>query len=302
MEVLSEHQCEGWLEGYLLTGRHGVFNCYEAFIHIIDSMFNQHAKWLKVTGDLAWRRPDRVAQLRPQLARLAPGPQRVLAPGPGLHRPCRQQEVRRHPRLPAARCQHPAVRRRSLPAQPALRQRHRRRQAARPELAADGPGDPALHPRHRDLGLGQQRRQRRARRRHRLGRRRPDARGTGRGRPAPAAPARDQGPLRQRRRPDAPAAGIGAPARPVRRRVRLAVHDRSAGDLRLPRLPMAHSPADLPADEPRQPPRPRLQGGRARPRPRSTWSCSTTSIASTSSSTSSIACRGSPAGPATSDS
>jgi xylulose-5-phosphate/fructose-6-phosphate phosphoketolase len=57
MEVLSEHQCEGWLEGYLLTGRHGLFNCYEAFIHIIDSMFNQHAKWLKVTRQLPWRRP-----------------------------------------------------------------------------------------------------------------------------------------------------------------------------------------------------------------------------------------------------
>jgi xylulose-5-phosphate/fructose-6-phosphate phosphoketolase len=57
MEVLSEHQCEGWLEGYLLTGRHGLFNCYEAFVHIVDSMFNQHAKWLKVAGRLAWRRP-----------------------------------------------------------------------------------------------------------------------------------------------------------------------------------------------------------------------------------------------------
>jgi xylulose-5-phosphate/fructose-6-phosphate phosphoketolase len=57
MEMLSEHQCEGWLEGYLLTGRHGVFNCYEAFIHIIDSMFNQHAKWLKVTRHIPWRRP-----------------------------------------------------------------------------------------------------------------------------------------------------------------------------------------------------------------------------------------------------
>lgn len=56
MEMLSEHQCEGWLEGYLLTGRHGLFNCYEAFIHIIDSMFNQHAKWLKVTSHLPWRR------------------------------------------------------------------------------------------------------------------------------------------------------------------------------------------------------------------------------------------------------
>jgi xylulose-5-phosphate/fructose-6-phosphate phosphoketolase len=57
MEVLSEHLCQGWLEGYLLTGRHGLFNCYEAFIHIVDSMFNQHAKWLKVTRDIAWRRP-----------------------------------------------------------------------------------------------------------------------------------------------------------------------------------------------------------------------------------------------------
>ncbi len=57
MEVLSEHLCQGWLEGYLLTGRHGLFNCYEAFIHIIDAMFNQHAKWLKVTRHLPWRRP-----------------------------------------------------------------------------------------------------------------------------------------------------------------------------------------------------------------------------------------------------
>ena len=56
LEMLSEHQCEGWLEGYLLTGRHGLFNCYEAFIHIVDSMFNQHAKWLKVTAQLSWRR------------------------------------------------------------------------------------------------------------------------------------------------------------------------------------------------------------------------------------------------------
>jgi xylulose-5-phosphate/fructose-6-phosphate phosphoketolase len=57
IEVLSEHLCQGWLEGYLLTGRHGLFNCYEAFIHIVDSMFNQHAKWLKVTRALPWRRP-----------------------------------------------------------------------------------------------------------------------------------------------------------------------------------------------------------------------------------------------------
>jgi xylulose-5-phosphate/fructose-6-phosphate phosphoketolase len=57
MEILSEHLCQGWLEGYLLTGRHGLFNCYEAFIHIVDSMFNQHAKWLKVAREIDWRRP-----------------------------------------------------------------------------------------------------------------------------------------------------------------------------------------------------------------------------------------------------
>jgi xylulose-5-phosphate/fructose-6-phosphate phosphoketolase len=57
MEVLSEHMCQGWLEGYLLTGRHGLFSCYEAFIHIIDAMFNQHAKWLKTTREIPWRRP-----------------------------------------------------------------------------------------------------------------------------------------------------------------------------------------------------------------------------------------------------
>jgi xylulose-5-phosphate/fructose-6-phosphate phosphoketolase len=66
VEMLSEHQCEGWLEGYLLTGRHGLFNCYEAFIHIVDSMFNQHAKWLKVTARLPWRR--KIASLNYLLA------------------------------------------------------------------------------------------------------------------------------------------------------------------------------------------------------------------------------------------
>jgi xylulose-5-phosphate/fructose-6-phosphate phosphoketolase len=57
LEALSEHLCQGWLAGYLLTGRHGLLSCYEAFIHIVDSMFNQHAKWLKVTRHIPWRRP-----------------------------------------------------------------------------------------------------------------------------------------------------------------------------------------------------------------------------------------------------
>ena len=110
MEVLSEHQCQGWLEGYLLTGRHGLFACYEAFIHIVDSMFNQHAKWLEATRRIPWRRDDRVAQHPVELACLAPGPQRLLAPGSGLHRRRRQQEVERRARLSPAGCQHAAVR------------------------------------------------------------------------------------------------------------------------------------------------------------------------------------------------
>ena len=61
--MLSEHQCEGWLEGYLLTGRHGLFNSYEAFIRIVDSMFSQHTKWLKVTSELPWRPKDRITKL-----------------------------------------------------------------------------------------------------------------------------------------------------------------------------------------------------------------------------------------------
>ena len=74
MEVLSEHMCEGWLEGYLLTGRHGYFSCYEAFIHIVDSMFNQHAKWLQVTAGHPLAAPHRFAELFVVLARVAPGP------------------------------------------------------------------------------------------------------------------------------------------------------------------------------------------------------------------------------------
>ena len=72
--MLSENQCEGWLEGYLLTGRHGLFNCYEAFVRIVDSMFSQHAKWLKVTVGTAMAPQDRLAELSARLARLATGP------------------------------------------------------------------------------------------------------------------------------------------------------------------------------------------------------------------------------------
>ena len=123
MEVLSEHLCQGWLEGYLLTGRHGLFSCYEAFAHIVDSMVNQHIKWLRTSRRIALAATHRLPQLPAHLARLAPGPQRLLAPGPGVRRPRPQQEPRSRPRLPPAGRQHPALGGRPRPAQPRLRQR-----------------------------------------------------------------------------------------------------------------------------------------------------------------------------------
>jgi xylulose-5-phosphate/fructose-6-phosphate phosphoketolase len=120
--MLSEHQCEGWLEGYLLTGRHGLFNSYEAFIRIVDSMFSRRAKWLKVRLELPWRR--KIASLNYLLASHVwqqdhnGSRTRTRLPGPR-----NQQEGRYRSRLPAARCQLSIVGIRSLPAQPALRQR-----------------------------------------------------------------------------------------------------------------------------------------------------------------------------------
>ena len=130
MEMLSEHMCEGWLEGYLLTGRHGLFSCYEAFIHIIDSMFNQHAKWLKVSKQDPLAQADRFAELPADIACLAAGPQWLLPSGSRLHRSCRQQEGRCRPHLSAAGRQLPAVGGGPLPAQPQLHQFDHRRKAA----------------------------------------------------------------------------------------------------------------------------------------------------------------------------
>ena len=156
MEVLSEHLCQGWLEGYLLTGRHGLFNCYEAFIHVIDSMFNQHAKWLKMTREIGWRRP--IASLNYLLTshvwRQDHNGFSHQDPGFIDHVVNKRAEVIRVYLPPDTNCL--LLGRRPLPAQPELRQRHRRRQAAGPDLPVDGRRDPALHTRDRDLGLGQQ--------------------------------------------------------------------------------------------------------------------------------------------------
>ena len=123
MEVLSEHLCQGWLEGYLLTGRHGLFNCYEAFIHIVDSMFNQHAKWLKMTSEIPWRRP--IASLNYLLSshvwRQDHNGFSHQDPGFIDHVVNKKAEVVRVYLPPDAN--YAAVGRRPLPAQPPLRQR-----------------------------------------------------------------------------------------------------------------------------------------------------------------------------------
>ena len=264
--------CQGWLEGYLLTGRHGLFNCYEAFIHIVDSMFNQHAKWLKVTREHPVAPPDRVAQLPAHLARLAPGPQRLLPPGPGLHRPRGEQEGRGRPRLPAARRQHACCR----SSDHCLRSRDyvnvivagkqpapnwltwTRRSCTAPAASASGTGPSNDGGGEPDVVLA-------------CAGDVPTLEDAGRRRPAARAPARAA--VRVVNVVDLMRlqADDRAPARPVRPRVRRAVHHRQAGDLRLPRLPVADPPAHLPAHQPRATCTCAATRRRAPPPRRSTW-------------------------------
>ena len=151
---------------------------------------------------------DRVAQLPALVARVAPGPQRLLPSGPGLHRPRGEQEGGDRARVPAAGRELPALGRRPLPALARLRQRDRGRQAAVARLPVDRRGDRALHARHRHLGVGINGRRRRARRGARLRRRHPDARDAGGRGTAARAPAGPAGPRGERGRPDAPAAAV----------------------------------------------------------------------------------------------
>ena len=165
MEMLSEHQCQGWLEGYLLTGRHGLFNCYEAFIHIIDSMFNQHAKWLKVTNHIPWRRP--IASLNYLLSshvwRQDHNGFSHQDPGFIDHVVNKRAEVVRVYLPPDANTLLSHLR--PLPALAPVRQRGGGGQAAEPELPHHGGGDRALHQGPGHLGVGGQRGARRGSRR-----------------------------------------------------------------------------------------------------------------------------------------
>ena len=261
MEVLSEHTCQGWLEGYLLTGRHGLFNCYEAFIHIVDSMFNQHAKWLKVTREIPWRRP--IASLNYLLTshvwRQDHNGFSHQDPGFIDHVVNKKAEVVRVYLPPDTNCLLSV-------ADHCLRSRHYVNVVVAGKQPAlnwltDGRGRPALHA---GIGIWDW------------------ASNDGGGDPDVVMACAGDIPtletlaavdLLRQHLPDLKVRVVNVvdlmklqppsehPHGLPDRRVRRALHHRQAGHLRLPRLPVADPPADLPADQPRQPPRPRLQGG-----------------------------------------
>ena len=217
MEVLSEHQCQGWLEGYLLTGRHGFFSCYEAFIHIIDSMFNQHAKWLKVCNHIPWRRPIASFNyfLSSHVWRQDHNGFSHQDPGFIDHVVNKKAEVIRVYLPPDANCLLSVT-------DHCLRSRNyvnvvvAGKQPAPQWLTMDQAIKHCTDgPRH--LGVGQQRQGGRARRGHGLLRRRADPGDAGGGRAAAQAPAGAEGPRGQRREPDEAAAVQRAPARPLGR-------------------------------------------------------------------------------------
>ncbi len=155
MEMLSEHTLVGWLEGYLLSGRHGFFHTYEAFAHVVDSMFNQHAKWLDICKNhVPWR-----ASVASQNILLSSTVWRQDHNGfshqdPGFIDLVTNKSPTRHARLSAAGRQHAARGGRSVPALDRLHQRHRRRQAEAPAVHHHRRGDRALRQGHRHLGAG----------------------------------------------------------------------------------------------------------------------------------------------------
>jgi xylulose-5-phosphate/fructose-6-phosphate phosphoketolase len=204
--MLSEHQCEGWLEGYLLTGRHGLFNCYEAFVRIVDSMFSQHAKWLKVTSELPWRR--KIASLNYLLASHVwqQDHNGFTHQDPGFldHVINKKADIVRVYLPPDANCLLSVI-------DHCLRSRHGRqrrggRQTRPPAVAEHGRRSCALHRRNRHLAMGQQRSGRRAGRGDGMLWRHPHAGDPGRRLHPSSASAGPENPGDQRRRPDEAAA------------------------------------------------------------------------------------------------
>ena len=171
IEMLSEHTLEGMLEGYLLTGRHGFISTYESFAHVIDSMFNQHAKWLSICQHLSWR--ENVASLEPvdHIDGMETGPQRIHSPGSGISGCGGEQERGSDADLFAAGREFAAVGGGPLPEKRELRERDRVRQTITPAVHGYGRSHPTLHQGNRHLGMGLQRPGERAGRSDGFGRR-----------------------------------------------------------------------------------------------------------------------------------
>ena len=157
IEMLSEHQCEGWLEGYLLTGRHGLFNCYEAFIHIVEFDVQSARQVAESHLALAVAAQDLLVKLSAGFPCLAPGSQWVHPPRSRFHRPCRKQEGRNRARLSSAGRKLSALGDGPLLAQPPLRQRRGRWETPGAAVVDDGRCDQTLLRGHRHMALGQQR-------------------------------------------------------------------------------------------------------------------------------------------------
>ena len=261
MEVLSEHLCQGWLEGYLLTGRHGLFNCYEAFIHIIDSMFNQHAKWLKVTRDIPWRRPIPSLNylLSSHVWRQDHNGFSHQDPGFIDHVVNKRAEIIRVYLPPDANCLL-SVADHCLRSYDYVNVIVAGKQPSLDYLTMDE----AITHCTRGLGIWDWA--------STGGDEEPDVVLACAG-DIPTLETVSAAALLREHLPDLKVRVVNvvdlmrlqprvrAPARAARRRVRRALHHRPAGDLRLPRLPVADPPPHLPAPQPRRPPRARLQGG-----------------------------------------
>ena len=157
MEMLSEHTLEGWLEGYLLTGRHGFFSTYEAFVHVIDSMFNQHAKWLAMLPSVSWRAPVSSLNLLITSTVWRQDHNGFTHQDPGFLDVVVNKSPDVTPHLSAARRELPAVRRRSLPEEHQLHQRHRLATSRSICNFSTWMQPVALHQRDRHLALGEQR-------------------------------------------------------------------------------------------------------------------------------------------------